>query len=274
MVKTHCLPTGSLQTSELPVANVSTAGLNVVLPSPGIGACAVRGVAVMLHGIIGNYSMPTNLYDQANNTTFWNLAQGLNTDGWITIWPQYQEASALQNNDAAAIRTAIGADPTFGANYLADWLHLWDHILIWIQQNYGTKIPVMPVGISWGGWHTLQLAQNRQSQIVGYVCHIPVTVLSALSVFAWNTITTTGADLSTTCLNKVYKPGIAGWGTNDPYTNPTVIENIVSNAQGASPAAPVTGYSTSDTHELLSADVTYYEGWVTSTIDPLCPKVF
>lgn len=271
-VLTHCLPSGALGASELPVPNVSAATMSLMVP-----AGSKRGVVVLLHGLSSAIaSTPYAIVDQGGilPVKFLTFATALVADGWIVAYPVYAEDVA-PGVPCLALQADISADAGHGARYLAQMLHWWDHVVAWVQATYGAW-PIVPFGMSWGGWHALQIAANRSSTIVAYGAHAPVALLSGLST-AFSTpadftaVNTTGLDTTAAMLNAVAVPGILGWGTSDSAVGFTNQQAIYTAAHAA--GAPITSNATADNHELLSADVTTYTAWFTATVDPLAPAV-
>ncbi len=71
-----------------------------------------------------------------------------------------------------------------------------------------------------GGFKTLQIAANRQSDLVGYISHCPATVLeTANPIFTggatFYSFNLSGLDTTSNQLNGVTIPGIVGYGTSD-----------------------------------------------------------
>jgi pimeloyl-ACP methyl ester carboxylesterase len=175
---THCLPTGSLGTSEIPVIQVPGGG-TVLTPSSGFK----RGVVVLLHGLqLINYSaFPVPLIDNSVDLLL-TFATDLATDGWVVLFPGLLgDNNAMSQNNA--IFNDINADSGHGSRLLTNTLHWWDHVVDWVSVNYGNW-PIVPFGISWGGWHALQIAINRTSTVIAYGTNTPVTQLWTLPFFS------------------------------------------------------------------------------------------
>lgn len=283
---THCEPSGSLGTGELPVPNIGIGSTSVNIPSGGLGSSNIRGVVVFFCGFgqTGEIPMqlPTDVPGFYYGGTFMN---SLVADGWIFLAVPYQET--FYNNASVEVGTAndIANDSGFGSRYLASALHTWDHIIYYIQQTYGIPASkVVPFGWSWGAMRTLVIAANRP--VLAYVAHEPATILSNVPASAttpvnFTVLNTSGYQISATYLNAVTVPGVVGYGTNDTtvgWQNPggslptSNTDAMITAAVAAS--QPVTRNATTDTHEFILADATYYAGYFTSTIDPLAPKQF
>lgn len=259
MPNTHCLPSGSLGTKELPVPGISTSTMQVRTPSG-----TPRGIVVMCHGVT-NGTPPPNAYVQSGAQ--WDaLSTALVADGWLTVSPPLQEDAAVGALPISGMALDFQNDSGAGARYLASWLHEWDHIVGWIRSTYGA-IPIVVCGISWGAWHALQVCANKASTIFAYLIHEPVTVITDLTVFGWNLLSTTAADVGDHALDAVTVPGLLGWGTADTTVGSTHAIAIYTNAHNA--GRPITSMATSDTHGMTSGAVTTMMAYVTGTLDPL-----
>jgi dienelactone hydrolase len=173
VVDTHCLPKGTLGTGELPVMQVPSGG-NVAIPTG-----AKRGVVVLLHGIsltVGTpYPLP--LVDDAADLML-SFSNDLVNDGWVVVYPGELGDSYLTSQDAG-VRADLSADTGNGTRLLANTLHWWDHVVLWIQSNFGN----WPFGISWGGWQALQIARNKTSTIIAYGGNVPVSQAWTIDFF-------------------------------------------------------------------------------------------
>ena len=112
-------------------------------------------------------TIPNPIVDISNfgGTALWGtLASDLVADGWVVIFPPYQEDFYVGFDASVGITNDISADTNHGARYLASTLHWWDHVLSWINSNYGAW-PIVPFGASWGGWRAFSIAANRPSTI-------------------------------------------------------------------------------------------------------------
>lgn len=267
MPATHCLPSGALGTSELPVPNVSAANLTTYTPSG-----SKRGVVVLLHGLnIVGVNIPI-----VPTGAMLTLAGTLQTDGWVVINPTFSEDLYSGALPTTGLYNDINADTGHGSRYLTNMLAWWDHVVAYINQRYGNW-PIVPFGLSWGAWHAYQIAKNKQSTIIGYGGHVGVTVLSGVASALttpvdFTGLNTTGLDLASTALNAVTKPGMIGWGTADTVVGSTNLSALYTAAHNA--GQPVTSNATGDTHQITGTDATTYQSWFTSTIDPLAPASF
>jgi hypothetical protein len=269
-VLTHCLPSGALGTSEIPVCNVDTGNTTIYLPTGGIGNSKIRGIVVSMHGLpTTNQPIPPVVSADVQQTAFDSYGASFRTmlvnDGWAYLCVPYPEDFYV-GVGSQAIYNDISSDSGHGSRYLAMTLHWWDHVVNFIHTTYGNW-PIVATGESWGGWHTLQVAAGRQSTIVGYSADVPATIISnANTAFTtpvnFSLINTTGADITTTQLNTVTVPGIVTYGTNDEAvgynsagTGGTPISNtdaMLTNAAAA--GAPITRNATADFHEFTNAD--------------------
>ncbi len=251
-ISSHCLPVGTLGTNEIPVCNVSSDNVVTLMPSGGMGVGNVRGVVVGMHGlsvaiqpippvaIIGNSTISG--YASAGADFDANLL----ADGWIVITVPYPEDFSA-GNGALAIWNDINSDTGNGSRYLANQMHWWDHVVEYIHTTYDPNIPIVAFGGSWGGYHALAVAINRQSTIIAYCSLLPATILSntspvytnpanygpnqVVSGYTWSTPLsggTAGMDIGANALlagqtstigvtnpSGVTIPGIILYGTND-----------------------------------------------------------
>lgn len=252
-ISTHCLPAGTLGANEIPVCNVSAANTSVLLPAGGLGNGNIRGVVVAMHGLSVVYQ-PVPPVGSIGNVTIAGYSGGsgadmeanLLADGWIVLGVPYPE-DFYSGIGATAIWNDVNSDSGNGSRYLANQMHWWDHIVEFIHTTYDPDIPIVPFGGSWGGYHALQVAINRQSTIIAYCSDVPATIVSNASpaytspanygpnqVVAGHTFTTPlangtgGLDVQTTALNPGYTsqigvtnpngvtiPGCVLYGTGD-----------------------------------------------------------
>jgi hypothetical protein len=285
MPNTHCLPTGALGTAELPVPQISSSTIAQVVPGG-----SKRGVVILCHPLFdGSQVVPYPILDRPTSA-FLSLANALSADGWVVIQPPFQEDFShpitFPGSPSYAIQLDITNDTGNGSRYVASTLHWWDHVVNWITANYGAW-PLVPFGVSWGGWRPFTIAINRTSQITAYGSHCPVTILTHLSsAFStpanWTGLTTTGADVTSSALNGLTStPGFIGWSTTDVAvgtTDPPALYNAAHTA-----GATVTFLTDStNPHGLYATDIgpggsgftgTTIMDWFTGTVDPLAPKV-
>jgi hypothetical protein len=157
----------------------------LLVPTGGFGSSNIRGVAILGHGLNESSSALGVLG---------GLATNLQADGWVVYgWP-YPEDNFFQAglNGGAIPNTGIAQDINNdagnGARYLTTNLESWDHIKIWLRtvmpQLHGASGPLLSLplavfGESWGGWHSIQVALNRSSDLVAWGAHVPGVVMSA-----------------------------------------------------------------------------------------------
>jgi len=273
-VTTHCLPNGSLGVDELPIPNIKS---NLTTMTP-VGL--KRGVVVLMHGMLTNttHTIPLTL---ENGLPFLPvrilaLANDLVSNGWVVLYPIYQE-DLYVGIPSQGVYNDINSDTGNGARYLNNLFTWWDHMVVYIRQTYGSW-PIVPMGVSWGGYRTIQVAANRTSTIAAYATHVPPTVLSQASP-AWTPpvnfglINTSGLNIASNRLNSVTsKPGIIGWGTADSAVGFTNIQALYNTALAA--GCPVTSNPRTTDHILDATDVTTYINWFQSTVHPLAPAVY
>jgi pimeloyl-ACP methyl ester carboxylesterase len=222
MPNTHCLPTGSLAAAEIPVPNVLSTSVRTYLP---VGS--KRGVVVLMHGlsVATEPTPPAVLTANTTPTGFqdysYQLVNSLTADGWVVVAVPYPEDSYSGVNGAAGIAVSIAADAGYGLLYLNHTTLLWwDHVVQYLKATYGATIPIVACGISWGGWHAIEVAINRPTTIVGYMAHVPACILqnanpSIAFTTAFQQENCTGVEIASSALNACTLPGIVGYGTAD-----------------------------------------------------------
>ena len=240
MVDTHCLPTGALGTGEIPVCNVGRASVSINRPG-GL----VRGVVVSMHGLsvspaVTPQPLPTaNITIPAFNDYSFQLMNSLTADHWIYMPVNMPEDFwSLQGGGSRAIFEDINLDAGNGSRFLAATLHWWDHIVDYININIAAGIPIIALGGSGGGWHTIKIASNRQTTLGGYACYIPACIFPNISPLflpgiPFNTIDCDGMEISTHDLDAVTIPGLISYGTNDEVVG-WAAQNVASGSSGVS----------------------------------------
>jgi hypothetical protein len=239
-VITHCLPNGSWATNEIPVCNISDANVGTLVPSGGVGHGNIRGVVVSMHGLsVVTQSVPPNI--ALGNVTIAgyatagaNFESNLLADGWICVSVPYPEDYYALGSGALGIWRDINSDSGNGSRYLRNQMHWWDHVVLYIQNKYGKNIPIVPFGGSWGGYHTLQVAINRQSSIVAYCSDVPATILANAS-YAYTSPVNYGPNLvvSGNTLTTPLTGGTSGLDIPTNALNPNVTSSIgVTNTSG------------------------------------------
>lgn len=285
MPDTHCLPSGATGTDELTVPQISLGTMQQQVP-----AGLKRGVVVLCHGLFASPQAVPYVLQNYLATAYQTLATGLTGDGWVVIFPPFTEdfvnLPSPPQSPSLAIQNDITNDAGNGTRYVTGTLHLWDHIVDWIHTNYGPW-PIVPFGISWGGYHAYQVAVNRTSDIIAYGGHCAATNLNHVSsVFTapanWTSINSTGANIGSTFLNGMLTtPGFIGWSSTDVVVGTTDLPALISAAQTA--GAPVTTLEdTTNNHGLYATDIgpggTGFTGttildWFAGPVDALAPKV-
>ncbi len=277
-VDTHCLPAGSLATHEIPVSPIN-AGTVWASSPPGVGIGRRRGVVVSMGGLpltaTAEFVTPTAPVDSGPPTPSDFVSYGgtfaaqLALDGWIVLDVAYPEAS-IYPFPVNAIFNDVVNDSGHGSRYLATQLHWWQHIVEYIRMNYG-PLPIVAFGRSWGGWHVLQIAANRQQDLLGYIAGIPATIVENVNpaftgTANFNATNTSGLDCGPTLLNACNVPGLVSYGTSDeavgwqatasaPGVQPinSNTDLIITNAIAA--GMPVTRNETADFHQFTSLTV-------------------
>ena len=295
MPNTHCLPSGSLGTSEVPVCQIGNDVITVQTPAGGFGSGNIRGIVVLFNGLsIIPVTIPLPITDSAT-IKFQTLATELTTDGWVVAMVPFNEefltkgvAFTASANPAQIIQNDIVADAGHGSRMVAATGRWWDHIITWIQMTYPSKFPVVCFGVSWGPWHSWQVAINRTNTIIAYGGHCGVTILSDVAASAtgtanWTIINTTGADVTSSALNSLTSlPGWIGWSTSDTVVGDTDL--IAMKSAAITAGCPITTLAdTTNGHGLYTTDIgpggsgftgTTIMDWFTGTVDPLAPKTF
>lgn len=282
MVTTHCLTSGSLGSSELPVHPINS--YTTLGQSPGAGP--YRGVVVVLHGLVQSATNPVPFSALADSSLFgvgsgWGTLSGtLNTDGWVCLQVPLN-GDNYNGTPSFGISSDINASGN-GSRYRTNISHWWAHVLTYCASTYGPSWPVIPFGSSWGGLHALIVAQDYTSKpppAVGINC--PATIISNLSSSLWagNTISnSTGLDVSTTALNSYTGVSHVSYGTSDSIvgwsasSSPAAnTDSIITNAvnAGRSCTRLATHYTL---HGFDTTDAASIQTWFTNTVDPLCPK--
>lgn len=170
MPNTHCLPTGSLGTNQIPMVQFPGNPGTIFTP-----AGSKRGVVVISYGItgFGQYPYPCANVTGAGPVNWLTLAQDLQADGWVVIWPTQIGVDAPPGQTAALIND-IG-DASGGSGSRVGTTYLWwaEHAINYCQLNY-PSFPIVPLGVSQGGLPTVQWVTNHVSSIAAYCLHIPV----------------------------------------------------------------------------------------------------
>lgn len=185
-----------------------------------------RGVMVFIGGLSGptnDGQVPGPLGDSVSfglGGRFLTLANTIAALGWYVLNPvacgfAYRPGGANQiiYND---LNTDSSGHGSRLAGTYAEW---WDHVVWWIQRNVSSTLPIVPVGMSMGGFTTLQIALQRTSTIAGFVAHHPLSVLSNLNPtysapLNWTGLNTTGANV-TSVASLITIPAMLGWGSID-----------------------------------------------------------
>lgn len=177
MPNTHCLPTGSLGTGQLPIPDFPGAGSSILTPGG-----SKRGVVILMHGMLttnGQFAYPLQDVVGVLPELYQTLATNLQGDGWVVIWPaligdSYNTAQSL------GLLADISNDTGHGSRYSNSvWSLWWDHILNYLNLNY-PGFPVVPFGVSTGALQAYLIAANRTSTIAAYGGHVPNLLMWAV----------------------------------------------------------------------------------------------
>lgn len=302
MPNTHCLPSGSLGSSEVPVCQIGGDTLSVQTPAGGIGHSNIRGIVIYQSGLsIVPQTAPLPITDSSTSKVQ-TLATGLTGDGWVFALVPVNEffvtsgaSFSTAGNPAQYVQNDIVADAGHGSRFATSTLHWWDHIVQWVKLTYPAGFPIVAFGASWGAWHMWQVAINRTSTVIAYGGHCGVTILSHVAAAAtgtglvvptganWTAINTTGADVGSSALNGLTStPGWIGWSTTDTVVGDTDL--IAMKSAAITAGCPITTLQdNTNGHGLYTTDIgpggTGFTGttildWFTATVDPLAPKTF
>ena len=206
MPNTHCLPTGSLATGEEPVPAVPM-GVTVNGPAPG----SRRGIVILVPGLTGSAMPCPPLNADVTGLLpgyFATLMLNLNRDGWLTAYLP-PVGYNYYTSQLGGLQNLVATDAGHGTLYLNAALRWWDHVVWWVQQNYGSTMPIVVWGLSWGGWHSFQIAKARTSTISAYIAMVPAEPLWTFQI-----ANMAGGAASTTTVTNTYT-----W----PLTSPTVV---------------------------------------------------
>lgn len=176
-VATHCLPSGSLGTGQLPVPAFPGPGSSILTPGG-----SKRGVVVLMHGMLTvDNQFPYPLQDVVGvlPELYNTLATNLQGDGWVVIWPSLIGDNYLTAQSHGLLGD-ISNDAGFGSRYANSvWSLWWDHALSYLNANY-PGFPVVPFGVSTGGLQAYLVAINRTSSIAAYGAHVPNLLMWAV----------------------------------------------------------------------------------------------
>lgn len=167
-VTTHCLVNDPVGTGELRANTSFPGGGAVVLPTGG-----KRGIVTLLHGLNGSTAPPLPLTD-GPSLLYLTLANGLAADGWVVIFPVELGDTYGAAGQIAGVGADFFNDTGHGSRLLRNTLNWWDGALISMNGLFAGSAawPQVPVGVSWGGWHALQLAIGRTSTIAAYCAQV------------------------------------------------------------------------------------------------------
>ena len=219
---THCLPSGSLGTGEVPVSNVAEENTSILDP----GAGNRRGLIVFIHGLsVGvppffPWPIPEE-HTITGDVKILDFANDVVADNWVFLYPSVSEDYCSNITGVFGMCNDVANDAGHGSRFLdGAILHWWDHMVDWIAETYGSGHPILCAGFSMGGYKTLEIATNRQADLVGYIAHCPATILETPSPLFTGGETLysfdfSGLDATINQLNTVAIPGIVGYGTSD-----------------------------------------------------------
>jgi hypothetical protein len=222
---THCLPSGSLGTAEIPVSNVGATYLTIV--DPGVGNR--RGIVVWINGL--NVFLATSYAPSIPNggsagtyNRVGDFANTISADGWLFMTVTVPEAF-MNLAGSQAIYNDVANDTGHGSRFVNNIVHWWDHVLQYIAVTYGAGRPIIVGGGSFGGFKALQILINRQKTVAGCIAHEPATILEnvpasfTVTAQAFYNLNCSGLDLATNALTAMSPaltvPAIIGYGTGD-----------------------------------------------------------
>lgn len=210
-----------------------------------------HGRIFMCHGITtapgASYWWPPGIGFQST--------QQLVADGWECIALSYAED--FVPNDFLPAFTDLQTDPALGARWKATTLASFDNVVAVVEGMFGW-MPKIIYGGSWGGWHSLTIAQARAAELIAYCVFSPMTVIGNPATPVGNPgqagpgltllgnvynypFITSAADCSIGMLNGVTIPGLvrpaSEW--DKLVTDPYLTSEIATAAMNAgSPIAP------------------------------------
>lgn len=275
MVNTHCKPSGSLAANEISVNNICDASVSTVNASGGLK----RGVVVWIPGMAaGVPAIPGSNADVGGilPVKIGTFSAAVAADGWQFInVPAPDYLSPL--GQVTALYNDVANDSGHGSRYLATTLHWWDHVVAYIQAKYG-NLPIVPFGMSWGGWRVLQIANNRASTIVAAGAHEFCTFLSHVSATFtppkdFSGITTTGCDTASSVLNAFTGYAWLSWHSDSTAIQPADCAAVNTAASNAGVQLTHPSVGTGD-HCFNSTDETNAMSWFTGTLDSHFPRAF
>jgi hypothetical protein len=170
MPNTHCLPSGSLGTAQIPVPPFTGYPGTILTPSG-----SKRGVVVWSPGLgTLNTSWGQSF---ADNGVFQvqTLATNLQNDGWVVIYAEPPGLNYL-TTQATGVFNDINNDAGNGSRFKTTASLWWDHVINYLNLNY-PGWPVVPFGGSMGGLFTLIIATTRTSTIAAYGMQVPAELL-------------------------------------------------------------------------------------------------
>jgi hypothetical protein len=134
----------------------------------------------------------------------------------------------------------------------------------YIHTTYG-NMPIVPMGVSMGGWSCLQIVANRASTLTGYMCQCPATIISNIGPTFWLPavvagLNTTGMDISPTQLNSTTIPGIVGYGTADEAVGYGGNTTVASGSNGVAASSVSTLHVASSSNFLASGSLVQVQG--------------
>lgn len=298
---THCLPTGSLGTGELPVNSITISNTNV--SDPGVGNR--RGLVVFQHGLPVGVNPQTVFPIPVPNLT---LSPGLSAqlgdfeaavvaDNWIFWYPPYQEDFySPQANPGSGVLNDVNNDTAHGTRYLNSSVRWYKHIQSLALRTYGVNPPIILAGWSWGANRTLWLAANHVPGLAGFISHEPLCLPENAIIPAvpgWNAANWSGLDLPSSYLTdantvSTLPPGIIGYGTNDQIAGyqtpggslPTNNTDAILTACSNGGLTQITRNTTTDTHEFTGTpqgagnDAATYAAWIATNLDHIYPISF
>ena len=149
--------------------------------------------------------------------------------------------------------------------YLATMMLWWDHVVEFIHRQFGPAFPIVALGASWGGYHTLQLAANKFSTLGAFIAIIPATIVSNASQFWVNPINF--GPTPYTDGSGVVRAGCPG-GTAGMDVGPHALDAMGNNSLGVPIPGmvsygnidPAVGYSSTTLAAGNSADVSTFTG--------------
>lgn len=225
------------------------------------GAGNRRGVVCWLHGTqASDQPMPMPV-PQIIVGFFQSMQTACNNDGWVFDYPAHLFSWSVDGIGALGnFYNAVNTDPAHGQLCINAYLAWWDHYLDYVLDRYGSNVPILVGGHSFGAFVSALICFNRANTIVGAIMHQLPTLWASIAggsfVSPSGTLNMTipnwsAVNIGVHAFDSVTVPTIMGYAENDGITgwnlagtpNSTPADNkdaIITSAQAAN--SPMTRY--------------------------------